>query len=94
MSLRRKAKYTHLQINEILFRNWNPIGAEGLPLDEYEGYVGSIYRALAEDATETELAELLRSIEWQEMGIYTTEPHRIEVARKLLTLTKNDEVFR
>ena len=92
MSLRRKAKYTHLQINEILFRNWNPIGAEGLPLDEYEGYVGSIYRALA-SATETELAELLRSIEWQEMGIYTTEPHRIEVARKLLTLTINDEVL-
>ena len=74
-------------IARVLREDWNPIGLAGLPADEYDGYVGGVYRLLAENATPDRVAAHLARVETESTGL----PHRdpaglLPVARKLSAL--------
>jgi hypothetical protein len=47
------------EIRQILRFDWNPINIEDLPLDEYDSYIGPIYRILAGSRSEDELIKYL-----------------------------------
>lgn len=76
-------------IGEILLKDWDPIGVKEVveAQDEYEGYIGEIYRLLSSGASELEIGKHLAMIEEQQMGLGRREPQTLkEVARKLLAL--------
>ena len=76
-------------IAEVLLRNWDPIGVHDRPKahDEYEAYVGGVYRLIASGATARELAEHLARVEADQLGFQDTDPKTlIPVAEKLLKL--------
>ena len=76
-------------VRETLMRDWDPIGVAGIPeaADEYDSYIGLIYRILAESRSETELVDLLHRIETETMGLNPRARECLhEIARKLLVL--------
>lgn len=79
-------------IANILLREWDPIGVADNPRtqDEYDRYVGGIYRLLASGSTPRTIAEHLSRLEWEQMGLRQTDPEMlIPVAEKLLSLDLN-----
>jgi hypothetical protein len=69
------------ELGLLLWAAWNPIGAD-VPLDEYESYVPTIWRLLAEGAEVDELsAHLLKITDEQIGGGHGTE----RAAAELLT---------
>lgn len=77
------------RIRMVLLEDWDPIGVAGVPeaQDEYDSYIGPIYRLLASDASVEQLAQHLQEIETTQMGL---SPRRLEglarVANTLKTL--------
>lgn len=65
-------------IRQILYHDWNPIGF-AVPEDEYDSYIGPVYRILASSRSEAELIGFLR---WPPMP----DEQLRAVARKLLAL--------
>ncbi len=65
-------------IRQILYHDWNPIGFD-VPEDEYDSYIGPVYRILASSRSEAELIAFLR---WPPMA----DDQLRTVARKLLEL--------
>ena len=59
------------QIRQVLLRDWDPIGVREIPeaQDEYDSYVGGVYRLLASHAQDDELVEHLYRIERETMGL-------------------------
>lgn len=43
------------RIREVPNSEWNPIGVEGLPVDEYDRYVGRVAAMLRDGASDDEL---------------------------------------
>src|SRR5437868_11934527 len=90
MTSRRKFG-TALQasIADVLLHDWDPIGIqdEAGAQDEYDDYVGGVYRLLVDGATETQLADHLFRIEADAMGIPRSDPSTLlPVAKKLFAL--------
>jgi hypothetical protein len=78
-------------IRQILYRDWSPIGFVGLlPKDEYDSYIGPVYRILASSRSEQELIEYLARTGDDIVGAAHTPSGHYEhlrpVARKLLEL--------
>ena len=78
-------------IRQILYHDWSQIGFVGLlPKDEFDSYIGSVYRILASSRSEQELVEYLARAGDDIVGTaYTSSNHdgRLRpVARKLLEL--------
>jgi len=76
-------------IRSALMHDWDPIGVAEIPeaADEYDSYIGSVYRILAGSRSEDELVEFLYRTETETMGLNPrSRQHLHEVARKLLTL--------
>ena len=50
---------------------WDPIGVHDVPeaADEYDSYIGGIFELLEHRASEDSLAEYLRHIETERMGL-------------------------
>ena len=69
-----RAREIQRQIGEILLRHWDPIGIADEPeaQDEYEGYVGGVYRLLASGASAQQIAEHLADIETRQLGFKDT----------------------
>ena len=68
---------------------WDPIGVKDIPeaADEYDSYVGGVYRLIASGSTAQGLAEHLARIELTRMGTGPIDPARlIPVAERLLAL--------
>jgi hypothetical protein len=83
----RQARQILSAINEILHSYWDPIGMNDvLPKDEYEAYVGEIYRALVNGKSEEGLVGLLTSIENKSIGLRAPLARKEEAARRLLAL--------
>ena len=63
-------------IRQILLQDWDPIGVRDAPTaqDEYDGYVGGIYRLLASAASPEAVAKHLGAIETEQMGLEHTQP--------------------
>src|SRR2546422_833310 len=69
-------------------RVWNPIGIRDVPeaQDEYDSYVGGVYRLLADGAAAVEVAKHLARIEGEQMGLPSSADVRLSVATKLCGL--------
>lgn len=75
-------------IREVLFRDWDQIGVnENQDLnDEYDSYIGSVYKLLAERASAEDIAKMLYKAE-HELGMPAkSADHLIPIAQKLLAL--------
>jgi hypothetical protein len=83
----RQARRIYSAINEILHTYWDPIGmGEAPPKDEYESYVGVVYRALADGKSEAELVSLLATLENDAVGLSTPWQQKRDAARRLAAL--------
>src|SRR2546430_14820985 len=88
-SREERAHQIQAQIREVLLREWDPIGVRDEPRaqDEYDAYVGGVYRLIASGATARELAEHLARVEAEQLGFQDTDPKMlIPVAEELLKL--------
>ena len=87
----RKQRVREIQgsIRQVLLRDWDPIGVSDVPEaeDEYDSYVGGVYRLLASGASEDEIVEHLYRIEYDAMGTPAPDREGLRaVARKLTGL--------
>ena len=81
-------------IRQILYHEWDPIGVAVLaPGDEYDSYIGPVYRILAGTRSEQELVEFLFRTARDTIGLgcgtSETEEHFEQlrpIARRLLAL--------
>ena len=76
-------------IQRILVHEWDPIGVQDIPeaKDEYDNYVGGVYRLLAIGASPQEVAEHLAEIEVTTMGLPRRDIEAVlPVAEKLCCL--------
>lgn len=88
MSASRRAalKQDFYAVREVLRTAWNPIGAEGLPDDEYDSYAWQVVRLLREAADETTLAQRLHEVELFYFERDTETVLLLPVARALIAL--------
>jgi hypothetical protein len=84
-SRERQAKAVQDAIRRVLLRDWDPIGVRDAPQaqDEYDGYIGGVYRLLATGAAEHDVAEHLAQIERDSMGFSTRPDALVKVASRL-----------
>jgi hypothetical protein len=86
----RRGKEIQAAIAKVLLQDWDPIGVQNVPQaqDEYDGYVGGVYRLLASGASANEVAAHLSSIESEGMGLRGAKPSDLlPVAEKLCGLS-------
>lgn len=59
------------QVRQALMSHWDPIGVKGHAgaEDEYDAYVGPVYRLLSSGATDGEIIDYLYDTETQTMGL-------------------------
>jgi hypothetical protein len=84
-----RAREIQVAIGRILLEDWDPIGVRGVPVaqDEYESYVGGVYRLVASGAPARAIAEHLCAIEAEQMGVSGAKPEDLlPVAEKLSRL--------
>ena len=84
----RKAKEFQEAIRQVLLHDWDPIGVSDIPEahDEYDSYVGGIYRLLASGASEYQIIERLYNLETVSMGLPGGRARLKGVAEKLSEL--------
>ena len=85
----RRARDIQRQIGDVLFRSWDPLGVRDEPAaaNEYEAYVGGVYRLLASGASARDIAKHLADLETGLLGYPDTDPKMlIPLANKLLRL--------
>lgn len=88
-SREQRAKEIQRAIGDVLLRNWDPLGVKDVPQgqDEYDAYVGGVYRLIASGASARQIAEHLMRIESDHLGYPDTSPKMlIPLANKLLRL--------
>ena len=70
----RRAREIQAEIGRVLLRHWDPLGVADEPdlADEYEAYVGGVYRLLVGDASDREIAEHLVRLETERLGYENT----------------------
>jgi hypothetical protein len=79
------------ELGDILLRNWDPIGIKDEPeaQDEYDSYVGGVYRLSASGASIKEIATHLASIETSLLGYQDTDPRMLVPVVKMLKAAYN-----
>ena len=92
----QRAKEIMDAIRAILVTEWDPIGVMNdpeWPRDEYDAYIGEIYKFLARGESEGFIARHLCFIEEKMMGLGCPAMHsRLPVAQKLKTLNVSVQV--
>lgn len=86
-----RAKEIQDAIGEVLYRDWDPINVSehGL-VNEYNAYIGQIYRLLASKPTWEMIADELIKIERESMGFKGVRNESLQkVAEKLLSININ-----
>ena len=75
-------------IRQILYRDWDPIGVHrAAPEDEYDSYIGGVYRILASSRSEEALIQFLAGTAEGILGSQVPAPERLRsVTQKLLAL--------
>jgi len=78
---------TH-EIHDILWNDWDPIGVRGFgPEDEYDSYIGGVYRMLASKVPRETLFTHLQKIQTDWMGMSLVDRETLDkVVDKLLKL--------
>jgi hypothetical protein len=86
----KKERATDVQeaIRRILFNDWDPIGVKDIaPGDEYDSYIGGIYRLLVSGADEYKIIERLYHYQTAGMGLRSDSREELKsVAEKLMKL--------
>ena len=84
-----RAKEIQEAIRQVLLHEWDPIGVSDIPEahDEYDSYVGGIYRLLASGASEYQIIERLYNLETVDMGLPGNREGLKRVAEKLAELS-------
>ena len=92
----QRAKEVVDAIRAILVTEWDPIGVMNdpeWPRDEYDAYIGEIYKFLARGESEEFIARHLCFLEEKMMGLGCPATHsRLPVAQKLRTLNVSVQV--
>ncbi len=89
MNRKHRAKEIQDQIRSILLTDWDPIGVGEIPeaADEYDGYIGGIYRLLSSHASVDDVARHLHEIVISLIGLSSgAEGDHRDVAQKLCAL--------
>ncbi len=73
-------------IREVFLTDWNPIGVDGLPEDEYDNYIPAMYGMLVQGTSEREIADYIQQVETEKMEFNPDRSHLEAVARKLLLI--------
>ena len=85
----KRARAIQHSIRQVLLHDWDPFGVADEPRaqDEYDSYVGAVYRLLTSGASEREIAEHLWKIENDRMGLSSRPPSALlPVVRRLMAL--------
>lgn len=70
-----------------MFYDWDPIGINYSGLDdEYDSYIGGIYRLLASGASEHQIIERLYQFEINNLGLSGNRDRLKDIAEKLMKL--------
>jgi len=82
----RRAREIQEAIRDVLYQEWDPLALRGLaPRDEYDSYIGGVYRILASSRSEEALVEFLGRT--ADLGVPGRgSDHLRSVARRLLAL--------
>jgi len=82
-----------LLIRRILLEDWDPIGIGDNPgaQNEYDSYLGGVYKLLARDASIQEIVWHLHEIERVSMGLQPKEQRLTAAAEKLKSLRPSVE---
>lgn len=89
ISNEERARQIQQRIRQILLRDWDPIGVQDISeaQDEYDSYVGGVYRLLASGATEAQVVDHLWRIENDTIGRPALDRvELVSLARKLRAL--------
>lgn len=78
----RRAREIHDKIRTVLWEDWNPIGGQ-VPHDEYDAYIGGVYRLLSKEAPVSQVAEHLAFVADLQMGLQVSPESLSEIAAKL-----------
>ena len=93
MGRRLPAKQLRLyqSIDEILWRNWDPIGISDAAgaRDEYHAYLPVVFRMALENASQRKIADYLFSVERERMGMDGNIEHCMDIAGLVLKV-KNE----
>ena len=76
------------KIDEILWKYWDPIGVNDDfdARDEYQSYIGSLYKLILTKANEEKLKNYLRIIEKEEIEIETPDKKMKKTIEKLMEI--------
>jgi hypothetical protein len=90
-SQEKRAAKIQNSIRQVLYHEWDPIGISGTaPEDEYDSYIGPVYRILSGNRSEQELIEFLFHSERDTIGVSCdSSEHLRPIARRLLELNVN-----
>jgi hypothetical protein len=75
-------------IDEILWRDWDPIGVSKLdgPRDEYYGYLPTVFQLARRGASALEIAEYLRNVVEEHIGFSSSVDMELPIATKIRML--------
>lgn len=83
--LQKMYKGLHQLVDEILWKDWNPIGVTDVTLrDEYEAYVPEICSLIIQNKSANEIADKLYQIEKEIMGVAGNKKHCMNVANTII----------
>ncbi len=85
----KRAREIQAAIGRVLRQDWDPILVNDVPeaQDEYDGYVGGVYRLLAAGASPHDVATHLSTIQSARMGQTQAKPSDLlPIAEKLCRL--------
>ena len=87
-SREEQARDIQQRIREVFLHDWDPIGIAKEPdlNDEYDAYIGGVYRLLASGADPRAVAEHIARIESEQMGFGTSPDKLVPLAEKLCAL--------
>jgi hypothetical protein len=70
-SKHERAAEIQQKIRDVLMQHWDPIGVADVPeaQDEYDSYVGPVYRLLVSGASDVDVIEFLYKTETETMGL-------------------------
>ena len=86
---KKRGRHIQASIRKVLLHHWDPIGVRDEPeaQDEYDSYVGGVYRLLASGASEEQIVDYLWQIETVNMGLRRLGQDRLRpVAQRLRAL--------
>ncbi len=91
MNKKARAEEIYNEIRSVLFKDWDPISVSYNPnlIDEYDSYIGRIYRLLFNKASADQIAEELSKIEREQIGFDTPKEKLLPVAAKLKEINVN-----